>query len=332
MTGPAQAGDRIRLIRPEFRLSKTEYARRIARMAMDSKAGWKIASLALGALAALLALHLVWSLLRAPGGGAEAGSPVAVPEPFRWPSVDASLWRLFRSGEPAAVSSVPGALSSRYRLAGAFLVLAEGGRLEGAPRCAILDDLQDRQQHLAMEGEWVGGVRVVRVESDHVVLSDGEREEVVVLAAGTLEGNEGQPVAAGAPAPEAPAVLETNRFGNRIGETRWEVRREAVLQYYQEMMDSPERLASLFLAMKADRDGEGRIDGYRLDMTFGEKDFYSQVGFQDGDIVRKANSMRMTSQRRAEYFIGEFVQGRLDTVVIDIERNGEPKKLIYLVK
>jgi len=42
--------------------------------------------------------------------------------------------------------------------------------------------------------------------------------------------------------------------------------------------------------------------------------------------------MRMTSQRRAEYFIGEFVQGRLGAVVLDIERNGQPTKLVYLIK
>ncbi|MDD2520689.1 MAG: hypothetical protein PHR34_07020, partial [Kiritimatiellae bacterium] len=60
--------------------------------------------------------------------------------------------------------------------------------------------------------------------------------------------------------------------------------------------------------------------------------FYSQVGFQHGDVVRKVNSMRMTSQRRAEYFIGEFVQDRLGAVVIDVERDGQPLKLVYLVK
>jgi len=56
------------------------------------------------------------------------------------------------------------------------------------------------------------------------------------------------------------------------------------------------------------------------------------VGLQHGDVVRKVNSMRMTSQRRAEYFIGEFVQGRLGAVVLDIERNGQPTKLVYLIK
>ena len=97
-------------------------------------------------------------------------------------------------------------------------------------------------------------------------------------------------------------------------------------------MDDPERLAALFMAMEPDRDAAGKVAGYRVNMDVGEKEFYTQMGFQQGDVVRKVNSMRMTSQRRAEYFIGEFVQNRLGAVVIDIERNGTPKKLVYLVK
>ncbi len=134
------------------------------------------------------------------------------------------------------------------------------------------------------------------------------------------------------PAAEAPKILDSNRFGNRVGDTRWEFNRQAILDYYQEVMDNPERLASLFLAMEADRDTEGKVAGYKLNLDVGEKDFYTQVGLQQGDVVRKVNSMRMTSQRRAEYFIGEFVQNRLGAVVIDVERNGEAKKLIYLIK
>ena len=149
--------------------------------------------------------------------------------------------------------------------------------------------------------------------------------------AGTLPGR-GKDGAAGAPAEKPAQILETNRFGNRVGETRWEINKQAVLDYYQEMMDNPERLAGLFMAMEPDRDEAGKVAGYRLNVDAGEKDFYTQVGLQHGDVVRKVNSMRMTSQRRAEYFIGEFVQNRLGAVVIDVERNGEPKKLVYLVK
>lgn len=301
------------------------------RMSMTKTKGWNMAASALWALAALLALRLVLGLrgLMAPAGS-PAGAPPAAQEPFRWPAMDAGGWNVFRSGAPMAPQAPAGALSARYRLAGVFLVLTGPEEPGAENRCAILDDLQTQQQILAAEGETAGAARVVRVASDHVVLSDGEHEEILVLAAGTLAGKEkGIPAV---PAAEAPKILESNRFGNRIGETRWEINKQAVLDYYQEMMDNPERLAGLFMAMEPDRDDAGKVAGYRLNMDLGEKEFYMQVGLQQGDVVRKVNSMRMTSQRRAEYFIGEFVQNRLGAVVIDIERNGEPRKLVYLVK
>ena len=302
-------------------------------MRMKEEKRWKIASLALVALAALSALRMGGAWVRGRGGeeGAAAGSRAAE-EPFRWNPPEAGTWRLFRSGEPVAVAAPAGELSARYRLAGVFMILTDEGRGGGENRCAILDDLQTKEQVLAAEGEWAGAVRVARVERDHVVLSDGEREERLDLAAGTGAGGAKAGGAAAAGRPEERKVLETNRFGSRVGETRWEINRQAVMDYYQEMMDNPERLASLFLAMEADRDAEGKVAGYRLNASVGEKEFYEQVGLRDGDVVRTVNSMRMTSQRRAEFFIGEFVQNRLGAVVIDVERNGEPKKLVYLVK
>lgn len=298
---------------------------------MTQTKAWRGVARALWALAALLAFRLGLDL--AGPAGPEGRGPAesaAIREQFRWPAIEAARWRLFRSGDPAAAAPAAGALSARYRLAGVFLVLTDPGRQGSEDRCAILDDLQTREQVLAAEGETMGRVRVAQVFSDRVVLADGEREETIYLAAGTLAGAEkpDRP----APAEEAPPVLETTRFGNRVGETRWEIRRQAVLDYYQEMMDNPERAAALFLAMEPDRDAEGKVAGYRLNTDAGEKEFYNQVGLQHGDVVRKVNSMRMTSQRRAEYFIGEFVQDRLGAVVIDIEREGRPQKLIYLVK
>jgi type II secretory pathway component PulC len=293
---------------------------------------WRMGALALLALAALLAVRLAFGARNASSSGtATASGSAETPEPFQWPKLDAGAWKLFRSGAPAAPQAAAGALSARYRLAGVFLILSDVGRSGAEHRCAILDDLQTQQQYLAAEEESFEQIRVVTVENDHVVLSDGVHEETIYLAAGTLPGHE-KAGATNTPAEPPPQILETNRFGNRIGETRWEFNRQAILDYYQEMMDNPERLASLFMAMEADRDVEGKVAGYKLNMDVGEKEFYTQIGLQQGDVVRKVNSMRMTSQRRAEYFIGEFVQNRLGAVVFDIERNGEPKKLIYLIK
>lgn len=296
-------------------------------MGMTSTTGLRRAALALTVLALLMAIGLLPSRRWVPSDVPGLRDP-AVPSPFRWPPVEASRWGMFRSGEAAPVRAPVGTLASRYRLAGVFLMLSDTGRSGGEDRCAILDDLQSKEQILAAENEQFGSVRVVRVEPDRVILSAGGGQETIFLSAGTLA----EPDAPRAATEPAQTILESNRFGNRVGEYRWEFSRDAVLEYYQEMMDNPERLAALFMAMGPDRDETGKVAGYRLDMDVGEREFYSQMGFQQGDIVRRVNSMRMTSQRRAEYFIGEFVQGRLGAVVIDIERDGQSKKLVYLVK
>lgn len=125
-------------------------------------------------------------------------------------------------------------------------------------------------------------------------------------------------------------ALETSRFGKRIAENRWVMSRESVMKYYEEILEDPERIAALFVSMKPDYQ-DNKIKGYYLDPE-GEEDFFKAVGMQPGDVVRKVNSMNMTSQKRAEYFIGEFVKNRANAIVIDIERQGKPEKLIYLVR
>ena len=42
--------------------------------------------------------------------------------------------------------------------------------------------------------------------------------------------------------------------------------------------------------------------------------------------------MAMSSRRRADYLIREFANDKLSAVVLDIERNGQPAKLIYEVR
>ena len=307
MTGPARAGDRIRLIRPEFRLSEKHWEKRLQTLLGQTR--WlRLATLGLGVLAALLAARLVLSLRRSSPAGGETGArePAAVAHLFRWPRVEPAVWQRFRSGAAIETTAPSGGWAARYRLAGVFLALSAPEHPEDEYRCAILDDRQTKQQYLLTEGEWLENLRVVRVASDYVVLSDGEHEKRAICRRQSPGADQTQTVAV---EDEKPVVLESNRFGNRIGETRWEINREAVMEYYREMMDNPERLAKLFLAMEADRDEEGKVAGYRLNMDVGEREFYTQIGLQQGDIVRRANSMRMTSQRRAEYFIGEFAQG-----------------------
>ena len=75
----------------------------------------------------------------------------------------------------------------------------------------------------------------------------------------------------------------------------------------------------------------GKIEGYELEV-FGEKEFFASAGLQAGDVVRSVNSIEMTNRRRAEYLISEFINDRVNVVVMDIERDGKPSKFIYQIR
>jgi type II secretory pathway component PulC len=125
--------------------------------------------------------------------------------------------------------------------------------------------------------------------------------------------------------------LELNRFGKKVEADRWIFSRDKLLAYYQDLLDEPARLAKVFDSLKPLYDENRRITGYVLGVE-GEGDFFKAVGLREGDIVRSVNSLEMTSRRRAEYFIREFVGNRLNIFVLDVQRKEGPQKLIYEVR
>lgn len=251
---------------------------------------------------------------------------VAIP-PAAWQAVDA----------PGVVRDVStGPLAGRFRLAGTFFLYGAGpDNAEVTPR-AIVDDLQKNQQAIVSEGDTLEEFTVQQVQMDRVILRAGPAEFILALSY------------ANGPAETAPEVsvtttgetkvvamedmpaLETSRFGKRVGENRWVFKREELLKYYQEVLDEPERIAKIYMSLKPDYQGEN-IEGYKL-ANEGEADFFRAVGLQESDTIRKVNSMRMVSQRRAEYFLSEFLKNRVSALVLDIEREGKPEKLIYLIR
>ena len=253
----------------------------------------------------------------------------------RWPEAhapDADLWQVFQPA-PGQVTAA-GPLSGRFRLAGTFFVSGGEGEGVAGQRKAILDDLRTKQQVLLAEGEDWDGVQAVSVRDDQVRLRQGAAEETIWLSfrdgnppaapAGTNQ------VAGGGVAVDQEPTLETTRFGRKVGLNRWVLQREELTRYYQSLLDDPERIAALYVSLKPDYK-ESAITGYTLDVA-GEADFFAAMGMQPGDVIRKVNSMNMTSQKRAEYFMGEFMKNRLNAFVLDIERGGKPEKLIYLVR
>jgi len=276
---------------------------------------------------------LAWFRVRARSAEPVPAPPAAAVPSFPAPAaIGPRDWTVLRAPTSTwlgsgAASNSPG---RRYRLAGTFLVSEGPDAKEAAYRKAILDDTQAKKQHLLAEGETVEDLRVVRVHADRVVVDIGGRVEVLGLGFAGGAGEAPAAVSAVAAAAAGMEALETTRYGKRVQENRWLLSRDELMKYYRDILDDPERIAKLYDTFRPDY-AEGRIAGYEIAMQ-GEQDFLRDVGLREGDKVRMVNSMLMSSQSRAEFFLGEFVKERLNAVVLDIEREGKPQKIIYLIR
>jgi type II secretory pathway component PulC len=255
-------------------------------------------------------------------------SPVSIKA--TWPKVapdefvfDASVFKKTSSDS----SAIPqGSAAKRFRLAGTFFAVG----LNQQARKAILDDLQKKEQLLVSEGDLIDDARVFSIMSDRIILRRGAIDEQIMLCfAGNSQSNN-QLAAYSAGAGGKSLADMQNRFGKRVGDKRWVLMRSELMSYYKEVFNNTDRLAKVYDSLKPVYQGNN-IAGYTL-MVEGEGEMFTALGLQQGDVIRQVNSMPMTSQTRAEYFIGEFVKNRVNGFVLDIERSGRKEKLIYMIR
>lgn len=235
-------------------------------------------------------------------------------------------WRSFqsRSVKQPGNSIAPQSIE-KYRLAGTFFLEGTGP----SQSRAIIDDITKHSQAILGEGESLDDAMVERIFRDHVILrtSSGSRELWVDFVTRPVEG-----ASAAATNLVTNQSGSTNRFGCiQIQDNRWRFGRKPILDYYQELLDEPDRMVAVFDTMKPVRDGQNRITGYVVGIE-GEKDFFDAMGLRQGDIVRAVNSFPMTNRRRAEAFIDQFLKNQLNVVVLDVERGGQTVKQVYQVQ
>jgi hypothetical protein len=288
--------------------------------------------LALPALGASLVAGLLFARAYVRLPAADGGQAGAAGAAARWaaPPPDGPYdWTVFQNPN-ATVPPSRGELAKRFRLAGTFFAFGGGA---GDSRKAILENTEGGAHRIVSEGDSVDGVTVVRVFRDSVILRSGASEEQLWLSfSRASEGQEAAAAQAEAAAARGGDIGETDRFGGkRIGECRWVFKRQAVMDYYAELRDEPERLVKIFDSMKPVYSQDRKITGYQLGIE-GEADFFASTGLQQGDVVTSVNSMEMTSRNRAEYFIKEFIADRANAFVLDVQRGGNPLKLMYEVR
>lgn len=234
-------------------------------------------------------------------------------------------WTQFKTYDSAGAERNLG-LAARFRLAGTFFNQDGAGN---ESRMALIEDLSISRQSIVCENEEIDeNLLIVNILTDRIIIKGPSGEENLWLSyAGASNGaRTGELVS-----DEYDDSIKGTRFGKKTGKENWAFARKALLDYYNELMENPERLLKVFDSMKPVYTKDRAIEGYQLAVQ-GEGDFFQAIGIAEGDIIRRVNSMEMTNRNRCEYLIGQFVQNRANAFVVDLERNGKRVRQTYVIR
>ncbi len=241
------------------------------------------------------------------------------------PSIETDFdWAVFSNPYNIASYSKESGLASKFGLVGTYFVYDRA--MNNRMRKAIVDNIEIGTQHIVGEKEVLADDIIVQsIFREKIVLIQGGKETELWLSfSGRGRGKDDQ---------DANSLeQDNNKFGARkVNDHRWELDRGALLDYYQELRNRPERLVQVFDSFDPIYDNSGGIEGYEIGIE-GEDEFFEATGLRDGDIVREVNSIKMTSRKRAELFIHQFAKDQANTFVLGLERDGKERRLIYRLK
>lgn len=237
--------------------------------------------------------------------------------------------------QPIRTSS--GELAKRFRLAGVIFGTQNYGSIN--PQ-TIIHDKQLVRQSVVMRGdEVIPGITVVEINQGSIILRDSEGEEEELFLERRNNTHTATEQATNSPTSAVGTISReeaVKRFGGvEVFPGYWEFDRDAVMSYYDELMNNGERMLSIFDSMDpvymVDDIGARYITGYVVGVE-GEQDFFTAAGLQNGDIVRTVNSVPMANRRFAERFIKEFVNGQTEMFVLEVERDGKIEQMVYTIK
>ncbi len=215
---------------------------------------------------------------------------------------------------------------AELRLAGTFL--AYGGGRTGVDRLAVIEQTRKGTQRIVTIGEDFAGGVVEEIARDRLVVRrpDGSR-----LVFASFE--EGAPRPAPPPVPEEAGALEevvADTLAYQVSPFRRVINRDNVLALQERLLKNPEQLAEILGAVQPVEGAKG-LEGYRV-RSLRDNSLLNAFGLRPGDVIRKVNSVEMTSPKRAEYFYREFLRNDLTALVLEIERDGGTTNLIYSIQ
>ena len=244
-------------------------------------------------------------------------------------SIPLEAWAAFRM-DGNAIRVVSSSLATRFRLAGTFRVIQPGDR--AIPKAVLCDLVRSNQSIIVSPGDSLGeGIFVHDINDNRLELVQRDVSCTLTLQ---FQGTNQPSQQAGSGsngfenATQGYEILNRGQFGVQIQADRWLIERRKVLDYYNSVLEDADRLVALFDSLKPLYDESRKINGYIL-IPEGEKEFFKEVGLQEGDVIRKVNSVPMQNRRVAEGFIRDFGNNQLNVAVLELERAGQPVKVVY---
>ncbi|MGH7818897.1 MAG: type II secretion system protein GspC [Candidatus Binatia bacterium] len=182
---------------------------------------------------------------------------------------------------------------------------------EGTDSFAIIEDQNTKKQELYRIGDQIQGRTLHRVEWDHVVLRNADREEILKIA----EAGGGVPGVA-----VASAASETIQA---ISDNDYRIDRSEVDQAMQ-------NLNQLFTQIRAvPHFQDGKASGFRL-FAIRRNSIFEKIGLKNGDIVSSINGNELSDPARAmELFQQLKDEGRIS---VEVTRNRQPTTLSYEIR
>jgi len=232
-------------------------------------------------------------------------------------------WSIFKSKVIKKTADLT-PIEELYILRGTFIVSQNNNKTN---RKAIIDDLKNNTQLIVVEEQVLDdGRKILNITDDQVILINGTKKEVITIPFSMTKSTIDS---MGDSAQRNFSDNFTSRLGGKkTGDNEWEFEKDKIMKYYDDLMADPKRLLNLFDSFAPVYNDNRKITGYKIDIK-GEKEFINAVGLKDGDYITKVNALKLTNRRRAEYMIGEFIEGRASTFALEVEREDTPQKIIY---
>ena len=185
---------------------------------------------------------------------------------------------------------------------------------------STLRDDNTRDVGVYMVGDRFMNAEILEIDRLRVVLLNENRKEYIALRD---DGVAPPPPAPVASAPTTPAPASGEEGITKLDENRYEIARSTI----DEQLSNLNNIATQARIVPSFKDGVA--NGFKL-FSIRPGSLYSQIGIQNGDVIRRINGYEINSPDKALEVYSKLKES--SKIEIELERRGTPLKKTYSIR